>query len=156
MEAYIGTFCVIAVGAQGGTGQAPLPPLTPPPPRSHPLPYSYTICCLLHKLCLLKYYFAVRQCSFEMKPIQAPLFSILSSFNSVDMTNVLMTLSTHPTGTDQGFGAGLFQGSSGLREFSTRSRLRLLVKENIIWEFFKTDYEQSKIRFYTCTSTYGS
>ena len=33
------------------------------------------------------------------------------------------------------------------------SRLRLLVKENIILDFFKTDYELSKIRSNTCTST---
>ena len=41
-------------------------------------PYSYTICCT--NSCLLKHYFAMRQCYFEMKPIQAPQFSILSSF----------------------------------------------------------------------------
>ena len=33
-----------------------------------------------------------------------------------------------------------------LREFSTRKRPRLLVKENINLEFFKTDYELYKIR----------
>ena len=43
-----------------------------------------------------------------------------------------------------------------LREFSTRSWIRLLVKENIILEFFKTDYELSKIRSNPCTSTYRS
>ena len=31
MEADIGTFCVSAEGAQGGTGQAPPPPHSPPP-----------------------------------------------------------------------------------------------------------------------------
>ena len=41
----------------------------------------------------------------------------------------------------------------GLWELSTRSRLRLQVKENML-EFFKTDYELSKI--YTCTGTYRS
>ena len=42
-----------------------------------------------------------------------------------------------------------------LREFFIPSRLRLLllVKENIILEFFKTDNVLSKIRSYTCTST---
>ena len=42
-----------------------------------------------------------------------------------------------------------------LREcfISSRLRLLLLVKENIILEFFKTDNELSKIRSYTCTST---
>ena len=38
-----------------------------------------------------------------------------------------------------------------LQEFSTRSRL--LVKENIILEFFKTYYELSKILSNTCTSS---
>ena len=37
--------------------------------------------------------------------------------------------------------------------FFFRSRLRLLVKENIILEFLKTDYELSKTRSNTCTST---
>ena len=32
-------------------------------------------------------------------------------------------------------------------------RLRLLVKENMILEFLKTDYKLSKIRSNTCTST---
>ena len=49
----------------------------------------------------------------------------------------------------QGFGAGLFWGGSG--NFVIRSRL--LVKENIILEFVKTDYELSKIRSNTCTCT---
>ena len=42
-----------------------------------------------------------------------------------------------------------------LRESSTRSRLqlRLLVKENKSLDFFKSDYELSKIRSNTCTST---
>ena len=44
----------------------------------------------------------------------------------------------------------------GFRSRPVLGRLRLLVKENIILEFFKTDYEQSKIRFNTCTSTYRS
>ena len=34
-----------------------------------------------------------------------------------------------------------------------RLRLRLQVKKNIILEFYKTDYELSKIRSNTCTST---
>ena len=40
-----------------------------------------------------------------------------------------------------------------LRNFFIRSRLRLLVKDNIILEFYETDYEFSKIRSDTCTST---
>ena len=46
-------------------------------------------------------------------------------------------------------------GRLRLREFFIRSRLRLrlLVKENIIFELLKTDYELSKIRSNTCTST---
>ena len=43
----------------------------------------------------------------------------------------------------QGFGAGLFWGGSGSGKFW------LLVKENIL-EFFKIDYELSKIRCNTC------
>ena len=46
-----------------------------------------------------------------------------------------------------------FFGVLRLREFFIRSRLRLLVKENIILEFLKTDYELSKTRSNTCTST---
>ena len=41
--------------------------------------------------------------------------------------------------------------SGRLREFFIRSRL--LVKENMILEFFKTDYKVSKIRSNTCPST---
>ena len=37
----------------------------------------------------------------------------------------------------QGFGAGLFWGGFQLQEFSTRSRIRLLVKEKIIFGIFK-------------------
>ena len=48
-----------------------------------------------------------------------------------------------------GFGAGQFWGGSGSGNFFIR--LRLLVKENIILEVFKTDYELSKIRSNTCT-----
>ena len=44
-------------------------------------------------------------------------------------------------GLRQGFGAGLFWGGSGSGNF----RLRLLVKENMILEFLKTDYKVSKI-----------
>ena len=43
-----------------------------------------------------------------------------------------------------------------LREFSTQSQLRLLVKENTSLDFFKTDYRLSRIRSNTCTSTYRS
>ena len=42
-------------------------------------------------------------------------------------------------------------GRLQLREFFIRSQL--LVKENMIFEFLKTDYELSKIRSNTCTST---
>ena len=52
-----------------------------------------------------------------------------------------------------GFRSRPVLGRLRLREFFIRSRLRLLVKENIILEFFKTDYELSKIRSNTCTST---
>ena len=44
-------------------------------------------------------------------------------------------------------------GRLRLREFFIRSRLRFLVKENKMLEFFKTDYKLSKIRSNTCTST---
>ena len=47
----------------------------------------------------------------------------------------------------------LVLGRLRLQEFFIRSWLWLLVKENIILEFFKTDYELSKIRSNTCTST---
>ena len=53
----------------------------------------------------------------------------------------------------QGFGAGLFFGGSGSGNFFIRSRLRLMVKENMILEFLKTDYKLSKIRSNTCPST---
>ena len=41
----------------------------------------------------------------------------------------------------------------GFRSRPVFGRLRLLVKENIILEFLKTDYELSKIRSNTCTGT---
>ena len=40
-----------------------------------------------------------------------------------------------------GFWSRPVLGRLRIREFSTLNRLRLLVKENIIFEFFKTDYE---------------
>ena len=64
-----------------------------------------------------------------------------------------------PIKLNQCFGVVLFLGGSGSRNFvPTRSRLRLLIKENIILDFFKTDYryELSKILSNTCTSTYRS
>ena len=62
-------------------GPGPPPPSPLPSSRSHPTPTQSAICCT--NSCLLKHYFAVHQCYFEMKPIQATQFSILSSFNSV-------------------------------------------------------------------------
>ena len=42
---------------------------------------------------------------------------------------------------------------AGFRSRPVLGRLRLLVKENKSLDFFKTDYELSKIRSNTCTST---
>ena len=52
-----------------------------------------------------------------------------------------------------GFRSRPVLGRLRLREFFFRSRLRLLLKENIILDFFKTDYKLSKLRSNTCTST---
>ena len=60
---------------------------------------------------------------------------------------------SNPYYLNQGFGVGLIWGGCSSGIFFIRSRLRLLVKEKIIFEFFKTDYELSKIRSNTCTST---
>ena len=47
-------------------------------------------------------------------------------------------------------------GRLRLQEFCSWSRLWLLIKENIMLDFFNTDYQLSKILFNTCTSTYMS
>ena len=41
MEADIGTFCVIAVGAQGSTGRAPSSPQPPPTLLPHNLRWDF-------------------------------------------------------------------------------------------------------------------
>ena len=47
---------------------------------------------------------------------------------------------------EPGFWSRPVLGRLRLRESSTRSRLRLLVKENKSLDFFKTDYKLSKLR----------
>ena len=61
-------------------------------------------------------------------------------------------LDDYDGGLESGFRRRSVLGRLRLREFLIRSRLRLLVKENIILEFLKTDYKVYKIR-YTCPST---
>ena len=77
---------------------------------------------------------------------------LLYAFNSMSEVKTIYIFFVYDF---QDLEAVLFWGGSGSRNFFIRSRLRLrlLVKENIIFEFLKTDYELSKIRYNTCTST---